>query len=213
MLLSYVSIANTSLGHIGEDDRISDPDEDSRAAREVRVAWEPIRLFVLADAHWSEATRTIELVARPDDPTWPIALGRTAFPLPPNFVSLAEIVDPELNDDDDEFALEAGPNGVELLVEGITGPITVRCVLDLEPLRDPSRWSVGFAEAFAFRLAWQISDPLAADKGRKDRAENNYLKALRKARKNNARTKPFRRNPPSDWARARHSCRTDRFIR
>jgi hypothetical protein len=93
------------------------------------------------------------------------------------------------------------------------GPITIRYVRDGQDIADPSRWSPGFAEAFAFRLAWQISDPLSADKGRKDRAENSYAKALRKARKSNARTKPFRRNPRSDWARARHVCRTDRFIR
>jgi hypothetical protein len=78
MLLSYVPIANHALGHIGEDDRISDPDEDSRAAREIKTAWETTRLFVLADANWSFATRTFELAARPDNPR---GRSRSAEPL------------------------------------------------------------------------------------------------------------------------------------
>lgn len=212
MRLSYVQIANNALGHIGEDDRISDPDQDSKAARTVKAAWETTRLFVLADAHWSFAARTAEIAARPHNREWPIALGRTAYPLPADLVNLIEILDPDLNDDDDEFAIEAGPNGAELLVD-YTGPITIRYVRDHPSIADPARWSPGFAEAFAFRLGWQVSDPLSADKGRKDRAENSYEKALRKARKANARTKPFRRNPPSDWARARHGARTDRVER
>lgn len=212
MLLSYVAIANLALGHIGEDDRISDPDENSRAAREVKTAWEPTRLFVLADANWSFAIRTLELAARPADPLWPIALGRTAFPLPADLVNLAEIIDPDLYDDDDEFAIEGGPNGSELLVES-DGPITVRYVRDGLDIADPARWSPGFSEAFAFRLAWQISDPLSADKGRKDRADVAYTKALRKAKKANARTKPFRQNPPTEWSQARRGGRTDGVIR
>jgi hypothetical protein len=52
--------------------------------------------------------RTLALAARPDNPQWPIALGRTAFPLPADLVNLAEIVEPDLYDDDDEFAIEGG---------------------------------------------------------------------------------------------------------
>jgi hypothetical protein len=207
MLLSYVQIANLALQHIGEDDRIGDPDEDSRPARIVKRAWEPTRLLVLADAHWSFAARTALISARPADPAWPIALNRTAFPLPADLVNLVEILDPDLNDENDEFAVETGPSGAELLAEE-TGPITIRYIRDGVDIRDPARWSAGFIEAFAFRLAWQISDALAAKTSRKDRAERSYLSALRKAKKANARTKPFRRNPPGDWVRARHRGRT-----
>jgi hypothetical protein len=59
--------------------------------------------------------RTVELVRAPMIRKWPIALNRKPFPLPADLVNLAEIVDPNLNDDDDEFAIEGGPNGAELL--------------------------------------------------------------------------------------------------
>lgn len=204
MLLSYVEIANLALQHLGEDDRIGDPNEDSRPARAVKRAWEPARMFVLADVNWSFATRTATLSARPPSEDWPIALGRTAYPLPPDLVNLVEIVDPDLNDDDDEFAIEAGPDGAELLAE-YSGPIVIRYVFDGAAIASPERWPANFVKAFSFYLAWQISDSLAAKTSRKDRALNSYGRALGGARKANARTKPFRRNPPSDWARARHS--------
>jgi hypothetical protein len=169
MRLSYVPIANLSLGHIGEDDRISDPDEDKRAARAIKTAWEGTRLFVLSEANWAFAIRTVELTARAAIADWPIALGRTAFPLPADLVTLVAIVDPDLDFDNDLYSIEGGPerrsssrrnSARSRFATSATAPIS--------PI--PSRWSPGFAEAFAFRLAWQISDALAADKARKDRA-------------------------------------------
>jgi hypothetical protein len=204
MLQSYVAIANMALGHIGEDDRISDPNEDSRAARVVKAHWDTTRLAVLEEANWSFASRTVDLVQRAADPLFPIARNRKPFPLPADLVTLIEIVEPNLNDDDDEFAIEGGPVGSELLADE-EGPITIRYVRDGADIADPARWSPAFLQCFAFRLAWQISDPLAADKGRKDRAERSYNGAIAKASRANARTRPFRRNPPSDWRRARHA--------
>lgn len=202
-MLSYVAIANTALQHIGEDDRITNPDEDSRAARAVKRAWETTRLFVLADAHWSFACRTLEIGARDEHPDWPIALGRTAFPLPPDLVNLVEIVDP-LFDEPDQFAIEGGPNGSELLVE-YAGPIVVRYVRNGPEIADPGRWQPGFTKAFAFYLAWQIADGLSAKQSRKDRALLGYDKAIVAARKQNARTKPRQGNAETDWSRARRS--------
>lgn len=203
MLQSYVSFANMAVGHLGEDDRISDPDEDSRVARIVKTHWDTTRLAVLEEANWSFATRTVELVQRAADPLFPIARNRKPFPLPADLVTLIEIVEPDLNDDNDEFAIEAGPVGSELLADE-AGPITIRYVRDGADIADPARWSAQFGRAFGFLLAWQISDGLAADKGRKDRAWKSYETAIAKAKRANARTRPFRRNPPSDWARARH---------
>lgn len=201
-MLDQVQCANQALGHIGEDDQISDLNEGSKAARTINVHWEPVRLFLLSKINWAFASRTIELAARPADPTFPIARGRTAFPLPAGYIRLIEIVDPDLYDDDDEFSIETGPSGPELVVDH-AGPITVRMVQDVPAIREPQRWPPEFIEAFAFRLAWSICDTLSADRKRKSDANTGYLLALRDAKKVNARTRPFRRNPPSDWTRAR----------
>ena len=209
MKLTYVSIANVSAQHIGEDSRIQDPDESSRVARIVKTAWEPTRQFILSEANWSFALRTVALTSRVDNPDWPIALGRIPYILPADMVRLAEIVDPDLDLDDRRYSIESGPNGQELLVDpclvSATDPVTIRYVRDTAAIADPTGWPPAFVEAFAWRLAWEISDPLAADKGRKDRALMAAEKALSKARKVNNKTKAPIGNEETDWSRARLS--------
>lgn len=201
-MLDQVALANQALGHIGEDDQIQDLNEDRKAARTVKLHWEPTRLFVLSKVNWSFASRTIEITARDVNPEWPIAGGRSAFPLPVDMIRFVEILDPELGDDDNEFSIETGPNGQEIIA-AYTDVITIRIVLDSPQVRDPARWPAEFAEAFSYRLAYDISDTLSADKARKAQARNEFAIALRDAKKANARTKPYRRNPPTDWTRAR----------
>lgn len=201
-MLTYVPIANAALQHIGESDRIVAPEQESRPARAVKAAWEPTRLFVLAEANWSFATRTIELTARAPDPEWPIALGRTAFPLPADLVTLVEIVEPIALDENDSYSIEAGPTGSEILCLE-AGPLVVRYVRDCPEIADPARWSPAYIEAFTFRLAWQVSDELGADKGRKDRAFAASNGALKLAKRANARTKASRAHAVTPWAAAR----------
>lgn len=202
MLLSYVPIANMALGQLGESSKIAGPDEDSKPARAIKSAWEGTRQFVLSEAHWGFAIRTVELTARPADPTWPILLGRTPFPMPSDLVSLMEIVDPDLDLESDEYSIENGPSGQELLA-ACSGPITIRYVRDGKDLEDPARWSRGFVEAFTWQLAWQISDALGADKGRKDRALAAADRALKKAKRLNNRLKPSKAHETTPWTRAR----------
>lgn len=208
MLLSRVQLSNLALGHLGEEDRITDPDEDRRSARTIARAWDATYLFVLARAHWTFAKRTLELTARPADAGYPIALNRTAFPLPDGFVTLVEVVDPPLDEDDDSYSIEEGPTGLELLVEN-SGPITIRIIRDSAAVRDPARWSALFAKAFSWTLAWQISDALAADKARKDRALNGSEAAIKQGIRMNNRMVGPQREAEGDWARARR-CGLDR---
>jgi hypothetical protein len=200
--MNRVQLSNLALQHIGEDDRITSPDESSRPARILRNAWDATFEFILGEANWSFAILTRALVARAVNTNFPLALERTAFPLPADLVRLVEIVDPDLSDDNDEFSVEGGPNGSELLCEE-TGPITIRYVANRAEFADPARWPPLFCEAFAFRLAWQISDALAADKGRKDRVARAAEEMLAKARKANNKFKAPKGNAMTNWSRAR----------
>jgi hypothetical protein len=184
------------------------PDESSRPARIVKNAFSATFLFVLAQANWSFAIRTVELAARAPDPDWPIALGRTAFPLPADMARFVEIVDPELDDQDGSYSIEGGPGGTELLCEE-TGPITVRYVRTGADLEDPVKWPANFVEAFTWRLAWQIAEPLAADKGRKDRAFKAFDEAIRAAKRANNRMKGRKGDFVTPWSAARR-CSTVR---
>lgn len=201
-MLSYVPIANTALQHLGESDRIATETEDSRPARAVKAGWEPTRLFILAEANWSFAIRTVEIAERPADPGFPIALNRKAFPLPADLVTLVEIVEPRCLEDPDSYSIEGGPNGTEILTD-VAGPLTIRYVRDGADIADPARWTPAYIEAFTFRLAWQMSDELAADKARKDRALGASEKALKLARRSNARTKAAQAPAITPWSAAR----------
>jgi hypothetical protein len=123
-----------------------------------------------------------------------------------DLVEFVEIVCPNfLDDDGDQYTIEGGPDGGQEILADVAGPITIRYVRDSADIAEPSRWPPAFAEAFAFRLAWQISDELGADKARKDRVLKASDRALLKARRANARTKSHRRAHAGDWIRARHS--------
>lgn len=202
MLLSQIRIAQLALQHLGEDDRIPSLDEDSKAARAVKSAWDPTRLFVLSEANWSHAIVTRALAKRPVDADWPVALERNAFPLPAEMVRFVEFVDPALEEEDDSFTIEAGPTGMEILCDE-SGPITVRYVIDTAAIADPARWPPAFTKAFGFYLAWQISDALAATKARKDRALGGYENAMRLARRVNTKTKGRRGDSATPWSMAR----------
>jgi hypothetical protein len=199
-----VGLSNLALQHIGEDDRIVSPDEDSRPARAIRTAWDLTYEFVLAEANWGFATLTLAIGKRAVHPDFPIALERNAFPLPPDLVRFGEVIEPDLNDETDAFSIEGGPNGSELLAAE-DGPITIRYVANRAEFKDPARWPSLFCEAFAFRLAWQISDALAADKARKDRAFDGSEKALSRARRANNRMKARKGNASTPWSRSRRS--------
>jgi hypothetical protein len=108
--------------------------------------------------------------ARAAEPDWPIALDRVAFPLPADMVRFVEIIDPELDDDDDSYSIEGGPNADRAAVTEDPGTDHRLAMSAPRRVAGSARWPPPFVEAFTWRLAWQISDPLSADKGRKDRA-------------------------------------------
>lgn len=202
-MLTYVPLANLALQHIGEDDRIDDPNESSRPARIVKNAFLPTFLFILGEANWSFAKQTIEIAKRAVDVDWPVARDRVAFPLPADMVRFVEIIDPELDADDDSYSIEAGPNGMEIQCDDPGSSLTVSVIRNLETWQDPLRWPPPFVKAFTFELAWQISDALAADKGRKDRARLAADKAIAAAQRANNRTKGRIAQLTTPWTRAR----------
>ena len=204
-MLNQTEICNLALQHIGEDDRIDDIDESSRAARSLKRAWDGAVLFTLSEANWSFALRTVALTARAADADFTIALDRTAFPLPADMVRLTELVEPAIDIDTqpDAYCVEAGPDGgQELLIED-DGPITIRYVRKTAEILSPASWPPAFAQAIAFRLAWQVADVLSADKRRKKDAQDNFELALAKAKRVNAKTKSARSHPAGPWVRSR----------
>jgi hypothetical protein len=194
----YVTIANLALGLIGEDDAITSPDESSKAAREIKNAWDMVRRFVLAEANWSFGLRTAELTARPATAEHPILLYASAFPLPPDMLKFVELVDEAL---DEDYSIEAGPDSEEILVNS-NGPLFVRYIRDVD---SPERWSPAFVEAFTARLGWQICDAMSGSQSRKTSAGKAYAVAIAKAKKDNNRRKTRRVHAATPFTEGRSS--------
>lgn len=196
-MVDRITVSNLALGFFGENNQITDPEEDSTPARRVNNAWDAVRQFVLAKADWSFATRRINLAARIANNEWPIIGYAFAYPLPADFIRPIDLGGLYL--DEDDFALEAGPAQRELLVDQ-AGPLTLRYVFDQQ---DVARWSPEFIEAFSMRLAWQIADGLTGDKGRKQQALDAYLRTISEAKGSDARQKAPRRRVEGEWTAAR----------
>jgi len=197
MPLDYVTVANLACGFFGEDNQISDKDQDSKAANAVRNAWDLVRLFVLSKTDWTFATRRQRLAARVPNVEWPIINFEFAYPLPSDFVKLVSVFDQQIGEED--FALESGPNGREILLDR-RGPLEIRYIWDVEEV---ARWSPEFIEAFSMRLAWQVADQLSGDKQRKQQALDAFKTAITDARGSDARQKPPRQMVETDWSRGR----------
>lgn len=193
MARDKVTIGNLALSFIG-DSRISDIEEDSKPAREIRPVWDEVRRFVLGKGEWNFAMRRKSLSARPATVTNPVIGYENAFPLPSDCRRFVEIIEPRQVRDC--YANEAGE-----ILANTTGPLVIRYVRDVV---EPALWSDGFVEAFAFRLAWQICDALAGEgKGRKEKALKAYKEALKEAKGDDAKQNPPRAHVETDWVRER----------
>lgn len=193
-----VDIANIATGFFGEDDQISDPLESSKPARTVRAAWSMVRKFVRTKGNWSCGKRRSRIGLRAANPLYPVLPPyRNAYPLPPRFSRLVQILAPASLADD--YQIVSGPAGREIHCDH-AGALEIEWQEDIV---DWARWSDEFTEAFAMRLAWQIADRLSGDKQRKQQALDAYKTALNEGRNSDARQQPPLRHAQGDWSRAR----------
>lgn len=188
----YVTVANSALSLIGEDDQIRDPSQDSHAARTVRAAWDIVRQAVLRDHPWNFAMLRAELAAKADPGV--IYPWQSFFPLPDGCLRLIEVLDPACARD--TFSNENGG-----ILADTAGPLYIRYLGDVPEV---GHWDALFVAAFAARLAFQIADRITADRGRKADAWNAYQAALQKAVGVDAKENPPVVPEESDWVTARY---------
>jgi hypothetical protein len=199
MLLTYVPIANLALRAYRR--RRSDRRSQRRQPRrpDVKAAWEATRLIRLATPIGASPLAPSRSPQRPM-----IRLAARArphaFPLPPDMVSLVEIVDPELERRRRRVRDRARPQRRRAAGRG-RGPITIRYVRDPD-MPGSARWSPGFAEAFAFRSPGR--SPIRCRPTRAARtAPTPPIRARAAHGAQATRTKPFAATARRDWTRAR----------
>jgi hypothetical protein len=191
-MADYVTVANSALSLIGEDDQIRAPDQDSHAARTIRAAWDVVREAVIRGHPWNFAILRAELAAKADPGT--IYPWQSFFPLPDGCVRFIEVLDPACARD--TFSNENGG-----ILANTAGPLYIRYVADVTEV---GRWDALFVAAFAGRLAFQIADRITGDRGRKADAWNAYRAAIVEAFGVDAKENPPVEPVEDEWVEARY---------
>lgn len=136
--IDQVGICNLALTKVGSS-RISDIDEDIKAAKALKAGYGIMRLAALRDHSWRFATKRVILYPVADAPAWGF---EHAFDIPNDCVQVQGLDNEEI-----EWAVENG----QILSDEDT--LNVKYTFDQD---DESAFTPDFAEAFAFRLAIHV---------------------------------------------------------
>lgn len=187
---SEVEICNRALQKLGAL-RISALTDDNDSARACNLAYGPCRDDELRAHPWSFAIARQSLAA---DATAP-AFGRAnAFQLPSDCLRLLPPY-PE----DNEWNLDWLVEGRKVYTDD-DAPLKVRYI-KLET--DPNVFDSTFREALAARLAMELCEPITQSNTKWDRAEADYRRAIRQARRVNAIEGPSDEPPTDPWITVR----------
>lgn len=185
-------ISNLILSKLGEDDQVTDPDEDGKAARSINAVWNSVRDTALRLHTWNFAGARKQLTPLAGAPAHGFSY---AFQLPPDFIRLdLEKLRPLSVRRD--FQLE----GTRNILANELGPIDLAYIRRVEEEGD---WDPLFVEAFASRLAWQIAIKVTGDKQIQRGAWQEYVAALREAKAVDGRENPSEPPVDSSWVTAR----------
>jgi hypothetical protein len=192
-MVDRVSVSNLVLSKLGDEDQLTDPDDDRKAARAIKAVWDIVRDIVLRAHPWNFAMRQASLTAADPAPQF----GYThSFPLPEDFLRL----DPTVMEPfsvRDAYQLE----GSRRLLASTPGPVLIRYVARIEAVGD---WDPLFIEAFACRLAYQICDRITGDMNRKAECWRAYTLSMGEAKGVDGRENPPEAPIDSSWVTARY---------
>lgn len=189
-MASKVEIANRALQLLGAK-RIVSLTEDSRNARAINAAYEPIKLAELRKHPWACATKRAQLAA---SATAPIFTRARSFPLPSDYIRLLP-PDPEVNFNDLDWIIE-GRN----IITNDDAPLDVRYVYDVT---DPNEMDVLFRECLAAKLAEALCEEITQSNTKLASAALAYKDIIAEARRANAIEKVAEKPPEDEWVTVR----------
>lgn len=191
-MVDRVSVSNLVLSKLGDEDQLTDPDDNRKPARAIRAVWDMVRDMMLRAHPWNFAMRQATLTSSDPAPEFTFTHG---FQLPSDFLRL------------DTTAIEPWSVREDYQIEGrrllanTPGPVKIRYVARIEEVGD---WDPLFVEAFACRLAYQIADRLTGDLQRQQQAWRAYQLAMGEAKGVDGRENPPEAPIDSSWVTARY---------
>jgi hypothetical protein len=189
-MATQVEIINRGLQLLGAK-RITSITEDSRNARAMNAAYEPVKEALLRKHTWVCATKRAQLAASSTAP----AFGKTnAFPVPSDFIRLLPL-DPEDITNDDDRIIE----GRSILTDE-DAPLNVRYVYNIT---DPNEMDPLFREALAASLAEATCEEITQSNTKMATIMEIKKDAIAEAKKANAIEKPVEEPPEDTWVTCR----------
>lgn len=191
--MQRTEISNLILSKLGEEDAITDPDEEGKAARSINAVWNSVRDTVLRMHLWNFATKRAQLTPLADTPAHGFAY---AFQLPTDFIrnDISKLQPTSVRSD---HQLE----GTRRILANEMGPLDLVYIRRVETEGD---WDPLFVEAFASRVAWQIALKVTGDKQIKQAAWQEYSLAIREAKGVDGGENPSEPPVDSSWVTARY---------
>ena len=174
-----VDIANAALIKLGAD-RIGSLAENNDRARALNARYNAVRKAELRRHHWRFSLQRTSLPALSAAP----AFGyQRQFQVPTGFLKLIQLgeydVGLDLSDSRNAPTGLYSLEGDQILTD-LPAPLKIRFVFDVE---DVSLMDDAFKEAFASRLAYECSNRITDDTGKKGEALTDYGMAIKEAKR------------------------------
>jgi hypothetical protein len=191
MAQSQVGICNKALARIGYGQRIAAITDNPAAARACYAAYEDVRQYMLRERPWPFAQRyeTLALVASDPNPEWSFA-----YRYPASYLKIYRLINETATTGNatvyDDLGLVYTPS-YRQANPWQTGSDSQGLLIytDLEDaiavgtwdVSDEGQWDPMFADAFAWRLAYEVAPALTKDNGPTERAMQMYEMAVQRA--------------------------------
>lgn len=194
-MASVIQVCNRALTKLGAA-RITSIDDDVKAARALKSAFDDVRDDELRAHRWQFAMRRTTLAALATAP----AFGYTyQYQVPTDFLRL-DMVDDRFPDavldnyigaEELDYALEGN-----VILTDIAAPLKLRYIAQVT---DPTAWDVNFREALACRLAAELAEDLTQSNQKRQLAWSEYDRSIKQAIRSSAIEKLPVTGPDNAW--------------
>jgi len=191
-MASKVEICNMALLKLNAS-IITSLTENSKAARNCNLVYEPTKLAELRKHFWSFSIKRDQLAA---DSTAPLFTKTNSFTLPSDFVKLVS-PDPEDLTNNLDWIIEG-----KAIYTDDSAPLNIRYVYNVT---DVNEMDSLFRDTLSFKIAINLADALTQSNSKKRNLFVEYKDSIAAARKANAIEKISQKTPEDEWVTVRNS--------
>lgn len=199
-MASEAEICNLALQKLGEDNRITALTDNTKAARELAVAYAPMRDAELRRHPWKFSLKRADLtaLATPPNPSF----YASQYLLPGDFLKLLELVDYRTPYPTAPEQYQFGSAAEGTVIETDFGsPLRIRYAA---LVTETARYDPLFVQVLACSIAMQVCEPLTQSATKKEKIEREYRYWVEEAELADAIEKPPQPLLESSWIMERN---------